>query len=312
MDGGGRNLHALMRKAQNWIAGGRKSGLETASVLPRPLRRLVRFAASLENLNLPKYAGIGLAAAFLSTTGLYGMVVGDHTGSVVHATTGSIGFGIDQVRIAGNTHTSEIDIIQQLHLSGSTSLIGLNVDETRTNLLRLPWIEDVSVEKIYPDTINIKIEERQPFAIWQHGQEHSVIERNGSVIVALGNNQFSHLPLFVGLGAEKAAAQFSSEFSDWPEFQSRARVFLRVSDRRWDIRFDNGVTVKLATGDIDTSLKRLARLERDQQILARDIASVDLRLHDRVAIQLTEDARMRRDEAIAERAKLIKAKGRRL
>ena len=38
------------------------------------------------------------------------------------------------------------------------------------------------MRKIYPATLEVKIVERKPFAIWQHDDQLSLIERSGEVI----------------------------------------------------------------------------------------------------------------------------------
>ena len=175
---------------------------EAGRVLPRPLRRIVRFLVSLAagRIHIPRYAG-GLATAlFLGATGLYGMSLGGHSQDFAEASTTAMGFAIEDVKVSGNRETSEIDILGRLDLDGTTSLVALDVNEARRKLAELPWVEDVSVRKVYPGTIEIALKEREAFAIWQHGDDLSLIEKNGSVIAPLRDNKFSTLPLFVGRG----------------------------------------------------------------------------------------------------------------
>ncbi len=172
-----------------------------------------------------------------------------------------------------------------------------------------PWVESVEVRKIYPKTIEVKLKERQAYAIWQHGQELSLIERNGSVIAPLRDNKFSTLPLVVGRDAESAAASLEGEFSKWPDIKSRVKAYVWVSGRRWDLHMDNGVVVKLPSDDVDQALARLSKFNKEQDLLARDIAAVDLRLVDRTAIQLTPEAIARRQVVLDQRTKDLKKAG---
>lgn len=207
-------------------------------VLPRPLRKGVRFLVSLGagRVRFPNHTGTVSAAAFLLATGLYGMSLGGHTQSFAQVSTTAAGFAIEDVRVSGNAQTSEIDILQQLGLDGTTSLVALDIEEARRLIGELPWVETVTVRKIYPGTIEVVLREREAFGIWQHGSDLSLIERSGSVIAPLRDNKFASLPLFVGRDAETAAAAFYDEFSRWPEFRSRVKAFVRVAGRRWDLR----------------------------------------------------------------------------
>ncbi|MCD2176551.1 cell division protein FtsQ/DivIB [Rhizobium sp. C1] len=281
---------------------------EAAGVLPRPVRRVFRLAVSLANgrVAIPRFAGIVGAAVLFASTGLYGMVLGGHTGAVAEATTSAIGFSIDNVKVSGNLQTSEIDILQQLGLDGSSSVVFLSAANARQKLMDLPWVENAEVRKVYPNTVEIKLSERTAYGIWQHGDELSLIEKDGKVIAPLRDNKFASLPLFVGDGAQLEAAAFAEQLSNWPDIQSRITAYICVGGRRWDLRMDNGVVVRLPEENIARAMHALSTLEQDQQVLERDIQTVDLRLPDRTTIQLTADAAVRRDKAVADRAKMLK------
>lgn len=280
-------------------------------ILPRPLRRAFRFCASLATgrIAIPRHTGTLAALAFYSATGLYGMAVGGHTPAVEQSVTAAAGFSIEDVRISGNVETSDIDILQLLGLDGTTSLVALDIDEARRKLVELPWVSDADIRKVYPGTVEVKLKEREAYAIWQHGTELSLIERSGSVIAPLRDHKFASLPLFVGRDAEQAAVTFETLFAGWPDLRQRVKAYVRVAGRRWDLHLDNGVVIRLPEEGVDDALVRLSRLEREQQVLERDIAAVDLRLGDRMTIQLTPGAAERRQAAVEARAKALKKAG---
>ena len=280
-------------------------------VLPRPMRRVVRFVVSLcsGRISIPAHTGKVSLVGFYSAVALYGIVVGGHGPAVVKAVTTGAGFAVEDVRVSGNEHTSEIDILQLLSLDGSTSLLGLDIATARAALSDLPWVESAEVRKIYPRAVEVVLRERQAYGIWQHGTELSLIEKSGSVIAPLRDNKFASLPLFVGRDAETAAAAVEGEFSKFPEIAARVKAFVRVAGRRWDIHLDNGVVVKLPEDNIGVALAKLSRLDAEQRLLERDIAAVDLRLPDRTTIQLTPGAQERRLAAVEERRKMLKKAG---
>ncbi|MGV1789083.1 FtsQ-type POTRA domain-containing protein [Rhizobium lusitanum] len=285
--------------------------VEDAFVLPRPLRRAVRFLVSLGSgrVNIPAHTGTVSAFALLAATGLYGMSVGGHTQDVAEATTSAAGFAIEDVKVSGNDETSEIEILQLLGLDGTTSLVALNADAARQKIANLPWVQNVEVRKVYPKAVEVKLKERKAYAIWQHGSELSLIQKDGSVIAPLRDNKFAKLPLFVGRDAEIAAASVEDEFGKWPDIRSHVKAFVRVAGRRWDLYLDNGVIIKLPEDNIDGALARLTTLDKDENLLQRDIAAVDLRLDDRTAIELTPDATTRRQAAVDARNKALKKAG---
>ncbi len=301
-------MFALSVKHKSRVRPAGLSETEAGRVLPRPLRRIVRFLISLAagRIHIPRHTGSVATVLLLGATGLYGMSLGGHSQDVAQASTTAIGFAIEDVKVSGNNETSEIDILERLGLDGTTSLVALDVNEARKQLIELPWVEDASVRKVYPGTIEIALNERDAFAIWQHGTDLSLIEKNGSVIAPLRDNKFSTLPLFVGRDAETAAAAFADEFDSWPEIKARVKAYIRVAGRRWDLRLDNGIVVKLPEHNVPRAMDVLATLEAEQGLLERDIAAVDLRLEDRTTVRLTEGALERRNAAVEQRAKDLK------
>ena len=283
-------------------------------VLPRWLRRPARLAARLASgeIAYPRFAATLGTAGFLVLTGLYGAILGGHMPSVVQGVAAHGGFAVDDVRMAGNKETSDIDVLEKLELTGWTSLVGFDADAARERIAGLPWVESASVRKIYPDVLEVTIEERKAFAIWQHGRELSLIDAEGRIIAPFRQERFATLPLVIGRGANERAAEFLSRLDRVPGLAARTKALIRVADRRWDLRLENGIAIRLPEFGEDAAVDEIARLDREQGILSRDIAAVDMRLEDRLVVQLTPDAVVRREAALKEQEKLRGKPGKRI
>ncbi|KAB0680957.1 cell division protein FtsQ/DivIB [Aureimonas leprariae] len=255
---------------------------------------------------LPRPSFNALAALFLGSTALYGMVLGGHTTGVIDNVSQPLGFSIDKVDVSGNAETSEIDVLQALWSTGAQSLPSLDVDAARQTLEAMPWIQSASVAKTYPDRVTISLVEKHPFAVWQKGGELLVIDREGREIMPYLPNRFASLPFVVGPGANEDAAEFLDAMDVLPELRARVRAYVRVGDRRWDLRLENGLTVRLPEDGAVEAAAELTRMDKETGLLSRDIAGVDMRVADRVIVRLTPDALKRRDAAVKERDKLIK------
>lgn len=284
-------------------AGGNAGG-DGALVLPRWMRRPARFLGHLfsGNVEAPPHATKALMGGFFAATAFYGMVAGGHTSTVVQAFTARSGFAMADIRVSGNRETSEIDIIQQIGLDGWTSLIGFDAGGARERITELPWVEGASVQKVYPDRIDVRVTERKPFAIWQHGSQLTVIERDGTVIAPYASQRHATLPLVVGVGAAGEGAAFVEQVARYPGLASRAVGYMRIGGRRWDIRLENGITLKLPEGREAAALAEVARLEAEYGLLGRDIVTVDLRLADRLIVKLTPEAATARAAMIETRS----------
>lgn len=280
-------------------------------MLPRWLRRPVRLVVRFVTWDFvpPRFAAsIGTALLF-GTTGIYGAYCGGEMPEVAQAVTARTGFAVDQVRVVGHRETSEIDVLEKLELSGWTSLIGFDADAALNRVRQLPWVADASVRKVYPETLEIKIDEREPFAVWQQGSDLSIIGAHGNIIVPYDGGKFRLLPLVVGYGAGPRAAQFIGQVAKYPELANRVRGYMLVAERRWDLRLDNGVTIKLPETDVDDAIAELLRVNReDGGLFNRDIVAIDMRFSDRMVVKLSPDAAAAREAALVESSKSNKSK----
>jgi cell division protein FtsQ len=274
-------------------------------VLPRLLRRPMRMVAHLGrgDFTPPRFAATILSAALLVSGSAYGAYVGGHADSVVQGFTARTGFAVDQIKVVGNHETSEIDILDSLGLDGWTSLIGFDVDAARDRVAALPWVETAAVRKVYPHTLEVRIEERQAFALWQNGNQLSVIERSGHVIAPYSGGKQALLPLFVSAELPDHAPELLAKMDKFPDLAARVKGYVRVAGRRWDLKMINGVTVKLPETGEDKAIATLAGLDRDDAILERDILAVDMRFADRLVVQLSPTAAAARQAALLDKSK---------
>jgi Cell division septal protein len=271
-------------------------------VLPRWLRKPARMLGRVrfDEIRPPRFAATMATAALFALTAVYGVVEGGHSEAVLTAVTSRVGFAINHVEIAGNNHTSEIDILQQIGLDGWTSMVGFDVRSARERIAELPWVESVAVQKVYPATLAVTIVEKKPFALWQQGSQLAVIEENGEVIAPFSGGRLAALPLVIGMGANEKGPKLVAQVQQVRGLRGRVKAYIRVADRRWDLRLDNGLTIKLPETDVEAALAEASRLDAEYQLFSRDITSIDLRIPDRMAVALGPDAMKAREEMLKE------------
>ena len=89
--------------------------------------------------------------------------------------------------------------------------------------------------------------------------------------------------------------------------KERIRAGTLVAGRRWTLKMDNGMDVRLPELGATDALARLVKLENEQKILEKDVLAIDLRMADRVVVRLTEEAALARAEAL--KKKPMRGKG---
>jgi cell division protein FtsQ len=314
MDGRGRLVEPLTRPGATRPAAraaaptpppGPWRGRSADAKTPSRISRFVRFCAiRLEEVRIPRFAGAAASVAFLVASIGYGAVRGGHVPMIVDslkdwrdAGANALGFHIAAVSLAGEKHVGRAEIVAAAGVTERTSLLFLDVDAARARLKAIPWIADASVRKLFPDRLQIRIREREPFAVWQVDGKAAVIAADGTVVSALNDAAFAALPLVVGRGAQAKARDFLALLDRYPMIRNQVRASVLVADRRWNLKLKNDVDVRLPEEDVGGALDRLVALDRGKKLLDRDITAVDLRLPDRVTVRLSDGAAQAREEA---------------
>jgi len=321
MDRGGRLDQPLIRSGPNAAekTGAQSDSAHRLRALPRLLswrgsgpgnrRRIGRWSLRIAHVPPPGMGIAGSALLLVATLG-YGAVTGGHVGDIVDwlkvardEAANTAGFRIAEISLTGPKEVSREEVLTTAGVGGRASLLFLDADAARKRLMANPWIADAGVLKLYPDRLQITITERQAFALWQEEGRVSVIADDGTVLEPFVEDRYRDLPLVVGHGAQRQAKEFLALVALYPELRSVLRGSILVAERRWNLRLANGIDVRLPENNVTAALDRLVALDRDKKLLSRDIIAVDLRLPDRVSVQLSEPAARARDQALNDKKK---------
>lgn len=201
------------------------------------------------------------------------------------------GFVVRHVEVSGLKHMSRLPVYYATMDQRSNAMLLVNLEDVRTKLEALPWVENASVGRRLPDTLMIDIIEREPVAIWQYRQQLAVVDGTGHVLETEGAARFAHLPLVIGEGANQRAGQLAMMLRDFPDMRNRIDSALWIGNRRWDIRFKSGETLALPEGDAAPrrALDHFVRMDRETGLLEKGFIRFDMRLPDRMVVRVSSE-----------------------
>ena len=240
---------------------------------------------------------LALSGLFLASALIYGAVIGGQTARAYDALTGGIdhlavaaGFGVKRVTVTGQLHATDAAITAALGAGPDTMMLGFDTNAAKARLEAVPWIRHAQVMRLLPSTLQVVVEERTPYAVWQNKGQTYVIDAEGVVLAPALREAYAGLPLVVGEGAGKSAAQLFDQLTPFGDVTKDVIAAIRVGDRRWTLKLASGLEIMLPDDNIAEALTSLAKLDEEHGVLKRDIAAVDLRLLDRVTVRLRETA----------------------
>jgi cell division protein FtsQ len=185
--------------------------------------------------------------------------------------------------------TAREDILEALGAGRGTPILAVDPAAAKARLEELPWVRSAAVERYLPDTLFVRLAERRPLAIWQNKGKLALIDETGTVITTERLDRYPGLPMVVGEDAPSHAAQLVDMLHGEPELEKRVAAAVRVGGRRWNLRLGNGIEVQLPEENPAEAWSQLAKLDRTNSLLARNIEAVDLRLPDRLVVRTVPD-----------------------
>ncbi|MDR2158272.1 MAG: cell division protein FtsQ/DivIB, partial [Holosporaceae bacterium] len=145
-------------------------------------------------------------------------------------------------------------------------------------------VKSAIVQRKLPDTIYVRVSERIPIAILQSKYKLYLIDADGKILENDGIGNFSNLPIVIGEGAEKEADKFLRCLNEFPKIRRQLVFAMRIGKRRWNIKINRGITVKLPEKGLMHALGILEEISDGNGFFHDDISVIDLRMLDRVII----------------------------
>lgn len=194
------------------------------------------------------------------------------------------GLGVDEIHVAGYAYTEAREIFAALDLDRPTSLLRYNPEAARQRVEALPWVWRATVTRLLPDTVEVRVIERTPIALWLRDGSASLVDGEGRELARVPPSTQEKLPRISGAGAPEAAAKLFAALREHPSLAARVRVSERIGKRRWSLDLDNGSCIHLPAEGEAAALARLMKLADSAGLLSQPGRIVDLRIEDRIAI----------------------------
>ncbi len=296
--------------APNRAAGGRapisgaaaaRPSARTPAKPPRPLNdRPTRWKLlRRRQRHLLRPIAWGVAAVLLLATAaamVRAVQPGGSIASLGQRISAGISLPVQEIVVQGRSLTPEDALRRALGVSKGDRLLGFSLEAARARIERLTWVQRATVERRLPGTVVVQLTERRPFAVWQKAQDKFVlIDRAGQVVAeqdpVKDANAFATLPLVVGSGAPEFAATLLDQLAAQPGLRARVVAAIRVGERRWNLRLNNGADVLLPEGAEAPAMSRLMELNAAQALLDRPLQTLDLRLPDRMVVRAQPETR---------------------
>jgi cell division protein FtsQ len=196
---------------------------------------------------------------------------------------------ISRVSVLGDLSPLSQQSVQEIVAPfGQASFLEVNLHAMRAQLEAVPWISHAEVRRVWPDQLQIHIEERLPVARWG---DAAVLNSQGKAFSPREAGNYQHLPQL--LGPAHAQTQVMQQYQIFSQMLrplgfSIARLEMRERGS-WFVSTAQGVELLLGREHL---LDKMQRFIAIYQVALKDqaarIASVDLRYSNGVAVTWRE------------------------
>ncbi|MBL6665098.1 MAG: cell division protein FtsQ/DivIB [Rickettsiales bacterium] len=192
-----------------------------------------------------------------------------------------------RINITGINHIKKqeiIDIIEKTQ--GDLSKEGQKIISILAKNIKdaLIWVDNIKITRNLPYTLNIEIEEFKPFAIWQEEGKKYFTNKGGKLVAYEEIDEYKYMFILSGHGANHNVESLFNIFFKDPELSANVYSANWVSNRRWDIVFEDGFLVKLPEKNVDIAWKKLKKI-LTMQGSTIGLKVIDLRVIDKIYLE---------------------------
>ena len=198
---------------------------------------------------------------------------------------GRAGFRLDEVQAPGLRHMDFLTVNAVVLEQPTRALPLIDLDRIRDRLMAYGWVKDAQVSRRYPNKILVRITERTPAAVWQNHGELTLIDADGVLLDPVARDAVPDLPLVIGPGANQQAPAYHQLLDAAPALKPRVVAATWVDNRRWNLRFDSGETLKLPEEGAAAALLDFAKRDGAHPLLGRGWLGFDLRIPGRMVVR---------------------------
>ena len=206
---------------------------------------------------------------------------------------------VTRITVQGNQRMSRGEVLGLLDGLAGASIVLTDLESWRQKLLMSPWVADASIRRMFPGTLAVVIEERQPIGIGRINGSLYLIDKTGTVIDEFGPNYYDlDLPIVDGLSPKgeadesvdearaALAGRLMSELASRPKLAGQVSQ-IDVTDSRNAIVLLKGDTALLRVGDENFTERLQSYIDLMPALRERmpDIDYVDLRFDERVYVR---------------------------
>ena len=216
-------------------------------------------------------------------------------------------FEVKKVLVLGWKRVTETQVLTQADVPDKANVFTVDLEAIRARVEHMEWVRHAIVQRVFPDTITIKIVEREPVGlarfhgkVYQFDADAAILDYDASTGV--------NFPILDGLqpndrpGNLRRVGLYSRVLKDLRSQNELSEVHINESDEVSVVVSGEPLLINLGAGDFHTRWIRYLQQRAEIQQYP-ETGEVDLRFEDQVILKPRTDAPEDEEKVIWEGAK---------
>lgn len=192
---------------------------------------------------------------------------------------------VKHVSVEGDIrHVNRDQLVEAVSPFVRGSFLDVDVASIREAGENLPWIQQIQVRRVWPDTLHLMVQEHKAVARWN---DNSLVNNLGGVFTPASDTMPVGLVQMTGPeGTSELMARRLVDIQQQVDALGLRVTAISMDKRRaWQVDFKDGLHLKLGRADGETRLQRFIEVYRDGLSSFREqIEAIDMRYTNGLAV----------------------------
>ena len=166
-------------------------------------------------------------------------------------------------------------------LPKNTNFYSINLNDLNNNIMAVPGVRDSSVRRLPNGKLIIQVSFHRFVATWTDGENYFPLSDDGTI----ANNPSDTRPESAVLFRGPVPSDINEITNSANDILSDLDYIEWIENRRWNIHTTGGITIKLPEENFSAAIAGLITINKNHNILGRDISIIDMRDPARILVK---------------------------
>ena len=212
----------------------------------------------------------------------------------------NLGFELIYIQVSGNKTVSKDDIIKKVVFKNCDNLFCVNLKQSKNEIEKNNWVRSAKLKYNLPSKLSVVIEEEKPKFLLKENKNITLLNLEGKKIqnIEIISEDYKDLLILSGDGAENKIFNLLNIFSVGTDISENIKEATLVSSRRWSLKHSSNIIIELPENNPSKAFYKIVELENKYGFLNESLKKIDLRISDRMIIQLKNKSELLKENDV--------------